>query len=158
VWSDDRVEQFIGRLLRIGVLTAAAVVLAGAAAFLAHVGHTPANFLIFRDDHTEIGSIGAIVRRALAGDSRAIVQMGLVLLMATPIARVALTLVAFALQRDRLYVAITALVLALLVSGCCGIMAEQRWSPPAGARRGHGPVETQALGSSGVTLMPRPIS
>jgi uncharacterized membrane protein len=77
VWSDDRVEQFIGRLLRIGVLTAAAVVLAGAAAFLAHVGHTPADFLIFRDDHTEIGSM----------------------------------------QRDRLYVAITALVLALLVSG-----------------------------------------
>jgi len=45
------------------------------------------------------------------------VQLGLVLLIATPMVRVALTLVAFLWQRDRLYVCITAFVLALLVYG-----------------------------------------
>ena len=45
----------------------------------------------------------------------AIAQAGLLLLVATPVFRVAVSLVAFALERDRLYVAITAAVLALLL-------------------------------------------
>jgi uncharacterized membrane protein len=45
------------------------------------------------------------------------VQFGIVLLIATPVARVALMLGAFVLQRDRLYVALTAVVLALLLLG-----------------------------------------
>jgi len=57
------------------------------------------------------------VRGAYRLDSHAIVQFGLVLLIATPIMRVALTLVAFWWQRDRLYVGITTFVLALLVYG-----------------------------------------
>ena len=50
-------------------------------------------------------------------DSRAIVQLGLVLLIATPVARVALTFVAFLFRRDRLYATLTLLVLALLLYG-----------------------------------------
>ena len=45
---------------------------------------------------------------------------GLLLLIATPVARVALSLVAFVLQRDRLYVGITAFVLALLLASLVG--------------------------------------
>lgn len=47
---------------------------------------------------------------------QAIAQLGLVLLVATPILRVATSLVAFALERDRLYVALTAIVLAILLA------------------------------------------
>jgi uncharacterized membrane protein len=50
----------------------------------------------------------------------AIVQLGLVLLIATPVARVAMSLVAFILQRDRVYVVVTALVLALLIFSLSG--------------------------------------
>jgi uncharacterized membrane protein len=53
----------------------------------------------------------------MAAQSESIVQLGLLLLIATPVARVALTLVAFILQRDRTYVGVTALVLALLLYG-----------------------------------------
>ena len=116
-WSDHEVEQIIGRLLQIGVLVAAAVVLIGAVALLVQHGHQPADFHVFRGASSGLRSVDAIVRAALSLDSRAIVQLGLVLLIATPVARVALTLVAFILQRDRLYVAITALVLALLLYG-----------------------------------------
>ena len=52
--------------------------------------------------------------------SRWIIQLGILCLIATPIMRVALSLVAFALQRDRLYVVITLIVLGLLLAGLLG--------------------------------------
>jgi uncharacterized membrane protein len=42
-------------------------------------------------------------------------------LIATPIARVLLSLVAFALQRDRTYVVVTLIVLVVLLSGLFGV-------------------------------------
>jgi uncharacterized membrane protein len=116
-WSEHQVEQVIGRLLQVGVLVAAAVVAVGGALLLAQYGGDRADFRTFRGDPGPLGTLAGIARGALALDSRAIVQLGLVLLIATPVARVALTLAAFVVRRDRLYVAITALVLALLLYG-----------------------------------------
>jgi len=114
---DERIERIIGRLLQIGVLAAAAVVLIGGSMLLAQYGRNPASFGRFGGEDPVLKSIGAILREVGTGDSRAIVQLGLVLLIATPVARVALTLGAFALQRDRLYVVVTSIVLALLLYG-----------------------------------------
>ena len=115
--SDDAVEQFIGRLLQIGVLIAAAVTLVGGALLLTQHGRSPADYGTFRGEPAYLRSLAGIARAAWTRDSRAIVQLGLALLIATPIARVAFTLVAFALQRDRVYVGVTLLVLALLLFG-----------------------------------------
>jgi uncharacterized membrane protein len=49
------------------------------------------------------------------GDPATIIQLGVLLLIATPVARVAFALVAFAIERDRLYVAVSATVLAVLL-------------------------------------------
>lgn len=49
--------------------------------------------------------------------SESIVQLGIALLIATPVVRVAVTLFAFSRQRDRTYVIITAIVLSLLLYG-----------------------------------------
>lgn len=114
---DEQIEIVIGRLLQIGVLVAAFVVIIGGAILLARHGGTIASFGQFRGEESLLRSIGSIVHGVLRGDSSAIVQLGLVLLIATPVARVALTLGAFVLQRDRLYIAITTLVLALLLYG-----------------------------------------
>ncbi len=110
-------EQLIGRLLQVGVLLAAFVVAAGGIALLAHYGTQTADFRVFVPGVASLRSVGGILAGARALDSRSVAQLGLVLLIATPVARVALTLVAFIYQRDRLYVAITTLVLALLVYG-----------------------------------------
>ncbi|MHB1222996.1 MAG: DUF1634 domain-containing protein [Gemmatimonadaceae bacterium] len=110
-------EQVVGRLLQVGVLVAALVVVIGGALLLADHGGARADFSVFRGESSRLRSVGAIVGGALTGDSRAIVQLGLVLLIATPVTRVAFTLVAFVIQRDRLYVALTATVLALLLYG-----------------------------------------
>lgn len=113
--GDHAVEQRIGRLLQIGVLVSALVVIIGGIALLSRHGAVRADFRSFRGEPSELSSIGGIVRGAGRLDSAAIVQLGLVLLIATPVMRVGLTLIAFRRQRDRLYVVITAFVLTLLV-------------------------------------------
>jgi uncharacterized membrane protein len=116
-WTDHAVEQLIGRLLQFGVLFAAAVVLGGGALVLVQHGRAPIAYSVFNGEPAQLRSIAGIVRGVMTVDSKAIVQLGLLLLIATPVARVAFTLVAFLLQRDRTYVIVTALVLALLLYG-----------------------------------------
>ena len=115
--TDHAVEQVVGRLLQLGVLLAALVVLVGGVLLLAQHGGTPISFSMFRGEPESLRSIAGIVHGVRAAQSDSIVQLGLLLLIATPVARVALTLVAFVLQRDRAYVGVTALVLALLLYG-----------------------------------------
>lgn len=114
---DERIERVIGRLLQLGVLLAAIVVAIGGVLLLAQYGHLPAGFREFSGEDPSLKSIAGIVRAVVTGDSRAIVQLGLVLLIATPVARVALTLGAFIAERDRLYIFTTTIVLALLLYG-----------------------------------------
>jgi uncharacterized membrane protein len=115
--SDHAVEQVIGRLLQLGVLLAALVVLVGAVLLLMQHGRTPVDYYVFHGEPDGLRSIAGILRGVMAARSEAIVQLGLLLLIATPVARVALTLAAFVLQRDRTYVVVTTLVLALLLYG-----------------------------------------
>jgi uncharacterized membrane protein len=115
--SDHVVEQVIGRMLQLGVLLAAVVVLVGAVALLWHHGSDRVSYVAFSGEPVRLRSVAGIVGSAMAMRSDAIVQLGLLLLIATPIARVALTLVAFVIQRDRTYVVITLIVLALLLYG-----------------------------------------
>jgi uncharacterized membrane protein len=115
--SDHAVEQLVGRVLQVGVLVAAFTVLAGTALMIARGGAAPDAFRVFRPETSTLRTVSGIVRGAGALDGGAVVQLGLVLLVATPVARVALTLVAFVLQRDRLYVVLTTVVLGLLLYG-----------------------------------------
>ncbi|MEO8909641.1 MAG: DUF1634 domain-containing protein [Gemmatimonadaceae bacterium] len=115
--ADERVELVIGRLLQTGVLLAALVVAIGGFLLLAQYGSLPAGFQKFNGEGPALRSIGGIIHAVFTGDSRAIVQFGLVLLIVTPAARVALTLGAFIIQRDRLYILTTSIVLTLLLYG-----------------------------------------
>jgi uncharacterized membrane protein len=115
--SDHAVEQFVGRLLQLGVLVAAVMVLFGSALLLVQQGGTPVAYSAFHGEPDGLRSIAGIIRGVLAMRSESIVQFGLLLLIATPVARVAFTLVAFILQHDRTYVIITTIVLALLLYG-----------------------------------------
>ena len=116
-WNDQEVQQFIGRTLQLGVLLAAFVVTIGAGIVLVQHGSAPADYRTFIAGPESLRSVTGILRAAIALDGRAIVQLGLLLLIATPIARVLLTLVAFLVQRDWRYVVVTGIVLALLSYG-----------------------------------------
>lgn len=114
-WTDERVELLVAGLLRFGVLLSSVVVLAGAVGYLIRYGHTAPHYAVFRGEPEELRSIGGIFRGALSLHSRAIIQMGLLLLIATPVARVALAVFGFARERNWKFVGISALVLAVLL-------------------------------------------
>jgi uncharacterized membrane protein len=113
--SEHEVDQAIGGVLRLGVIIAAAVTFVGGWLLVLQHGREPIAHRTFQGEPAALESIVGIVRGALSLNGASIAQLGLLLLIATPVARVAFTLVAFALQRDRKYVVITSIVLTLLV-------------------------------------------
>jgi uncharacterized membrane protein len=113
--NDQRLEIIIGNLLRAGVLLSAAVVLGGGAWLLFDCGRAHADYHRFLPPADTLRSPGTIVRALGHPNSQILIQFGLLLLIATPVARVVVSLIAFAIERDRLYVVITAIVLAVLL-------------------------------------------
>jgi uncharacterized membrane protein len=113
--DDERMDGYIGHLLRIGMLTSAAIILVGGVLYLVQHGHDPANFSHFSGISPSLRSLSGIVHNAFHGDSASIIQFGLLVLIATPIARVIFTVIAFAAKRDLMYVVISVLVLGVLL-------------------------------------------
>ncbi len=113
--SDRSIERMVSVLLRTGVLLSGAVVLAGGTYYLLRHGGQTADYHVFHGQPSIDRIVSEIVKGAFALRARSIIQFGILLLIATPIARVAFSLVGFALEKDRKYVVITAIVLAVLL-------------------------------------------
>jgi uncharacterized membrane protein len=122
-WSDERVETLVGNLLRFGVIISATVALLGGIPLLVKTGTDRVGYREFTGQPDMLISLHGILRGVLSLESEAIVQLGIVLLIATPVARVILSLFAFAMQRDRTYIAITTIVLAILTWSLMGGIA-----------------------------------
>ncbi|HEV3256916.1 MAG TPA: DUF1634 domain-containing protein [Gemmataceae bacterium] len=114
-WTDEQVEQVVGNLLRFGVITAAAVVLLGGILYLLQNGRARVDLGHLPEEPSDLRSPVGIVQDAVALQSRGIIQLGLLLLVLTPIARVTFSIYAFARQRDWTYVVVTVIVLAVLL-------------------------------------------
>lgn len=114
--DDQQLETIIGNLLRTGVLLAAAIVLAGAGLYLAQHHSDRVNYHTFVAGPQSIRAVSAIVHSAAHLNSEGLIQLGLLLLIATPVARVVMAVVGFALERDRLYVVVSLIVLAVLLA------------------------------------------
>jgi uncharacterized membrane protein len=112
---ERRIENTIGNLLRLGVLLSATLVAAGAALYLWRHGQTPAAYRVFRNDSPELCALGGILHAAFAFQGRGLIQLGLLVLIATPVTRVAFSIWGFAVLRDRTYVLVATLVLATLL-------------------------------------------
>jgi len=128
-------EIVISNVLRIGVFLSAAVIVVGAILYYA-VGNGGAAFSY---PHT----LGEVLPALRAGNFQAIITLGLLILLATPIVRVAVSIVAFILEGDWRYVGITTVVLILLLGSVFVL----------GALFGHGPIETMhpvGLGDFGI--------
>lgn len=104
----------LARLLRWGVLTAAGVVLAGGVGRLLNGGGSP-EVQTFHGEPAKYRAVAGILDATMSGDWNAMIQLGVLLLIATPVARVLLSLISFARERDRTYVVLTALVLGILL-------------------------------------------
>ncbi len=113
-WGDQDIEVVIGGLLRAGVVLSAAVVLIGGIFYLAKHGGMLPEYRIFRGEPQDLRGVAGVIGFARAEHSRGIIQLGLLLLIATPVARVLFSVYAFARERDWLYVGLTIVVLAVL--------------------------------------------
>jgi uncharacterized membrane protein len=114
-WNDFEIEVIIGTLLRTGVILAATVVLLGGVLYLSlHALDVP-NYTQFHGEPASLKHPKEIFQGVMQLDARAIIQLGLLLLIATPVVRVAFSAVAFAIERDSMYVIITLIVLVVLL-------------------------------------------
>jgi len=117
---DQRLEIVIGYTLRIGVLTAAVIVLIGGILYLIQNGSITPDYHAFPATATPYDNLAGIVRNIRSLNSYGIIQLGLLVLIATPIVRVIFSVVAFALERDVLYAVATLIVLAVLLYSLLG--------------------------------------
>jgi uncharacterized membrane protein len=120
LWTDRKVEDLIGNLLRTGVLLSAFVVFCGGVVYLARHGNEPADYRVFHGEPSDLRTIAGVLREALSFQGRGIIQLGLLLLIATPVARVGLSILGFAAERDRMYVGFAAIVLVILLYSLFG--------------------------------------
>jgi uncharacterized membrane protein len=120
ITANRRTEKFIGALLRTGVILAALIVLTGGVLDLFRSSAPATNYRVFQGEPAELRSLTGIVHAAREFNGRALIQLGLVVLIATPIARVVFSLFVFLYERDWTYVLIILVVLGLLLYSLSG--------------------------------------
>jgi uncharacterized membrane protein len=118
--ADQKIDQIMGNLLRAGVVLAAAIVLMGGIVFLVRHPMPVTNYRVFSGEPVQLRTISGIFHEALAFHGSALIQLGILALIATPVARVAFSFFAFLYQRDWTYVLVTMFVLGLLVYSLLG--------------------------------------
>ena len=114
--TDQTLERWISALLRIGVVLSALLVLTGGVLYLLRHGHEVVAYQVFQPKESSDRRIAEIIEEALVGRGRSIIQLGLLLLIATPIARVAASLIGFLFEQDKTYLVITLIVLIVLLA------------------------------------------
>lgn len=119
-WTDERVEKILGTLLQSGVIISGLVVLAGGILYMLRYGHDSVQYENFVAGRERLRGLKGVVNNALHGDARAIVECGLLLLIATPVVRVVFSIIGFALEKDRLYVVLTLIVFLVLLYSLFG--------------------------------------
>ena len=119
--SDDSgaMRPIVSGLLRYGVIFSALVTLVGLGFLLVQVG--PKAFVtmpsIRAPETTDLTSLRAVLRELVPPEPEAVMDAGILLLIATPAVTVGTAAIGFALEKDWLYVWITTFVFAMLMLG-----------------------------------------
>jgi uncharacterized membrane protein len=113
--TEKRFDMLLGTVLRTGVLISAAVVVLGGVVYLSDRAVSTPDYHVFKEEPADLRSVSGIISDATALDGRGLIQLGVLALIATPIARVVFSVIGFAGQRDWLYVGVTLAVLLLLI-------------------------------------------
>ena len=119
-WTDEEFDTLLGTVLRAGVLISATVILCGGVVYLLRHGLSAPEYGVFRGEPGDLQSVSGIVSDARSFSGRGMIQLGVLLLIATPIARVVFSVGGFVRQRNWRYVAIIAIVLILLAFSLSG--------------------------------------
>lgn len=120
-FADHDIEQFIGLQLRFGVISASLIVLTGGILYLISSGNLPLpRYDLFIGEKAGLVTGGQILHGALALNPKGIIQLGVVILIATPVLRILFSLIGFIIEKDRMYILITLVVLSVMMFSIFG--------------------------------------
>lgn len=112
---DAALENVIGQVLRYGVLLASVIVATGGIVYLFRHGSEPPRFHEFRGEPSKMREMRPLWSAILHGEGRPLIQLGLLVLIATPIVRILLSVGGYWREKDYLYVALTLVVLTVIL-------------------------------------------
>lgn len=114
-WSDQDIETLVGQVLRAGVITACLIVLTGGIYYIFKHGlEQVPDHSHFSGETGNYTTLTGILYGVLSLRASQIIQLGVVVLIATPILRILCSLFGFILEKDKLYIAITLTVLLII--------------------------------------------
>jgi uncharacterized membrane protein len=123
-FKDTDMQAVIGWILRAGVLVSMSVIFIGGVIYLYRHGQTHVDYSKFVGVPDFVNNPGGIIHGIFTLRGRAIIQAGVILLIATPVIRVLFSAIGFIMEKDYLYTGITILVLfiilASMISGHAG--------------------------------------
>jgi uncharacterized membrane protein len=116
----ERMNSIIGNVLRFGVIISAAVVILGIVRLALLSGSVDtASYLVYNSGAVPHGTFPTSLSALLSGlgsfDPTSLIELGVIILIATPVSRVAISVFLFAAEKDKLYIMVTAVVLVLLL-------------------------------------------
>lgn len=121
-WAERDMELFIGKFLRYGVITSCIITMFGGILYLYQHGGQMPDYSPIPDGQPFPGvahylrELSTILPRMATFDGAAIIQFGVCVLIATPILRIVISVIAFLVEKDYLYVGITLVVLSIILA------------------------------------------
>ncbi len=118
--SESPIQRSMTAVLRWITVGAGMVILTGGVLLLLRHGGAPTAFHTFIGEPASLRSVPQIVTAAFHGHALAIIQLGILLLVTTPVLRVLFVGIGYVIERDWLYVTVAGIVLAVLGSSLLG--------------------------------------
>lgn len=118
--TDYDMQQLIGQVLRTGVFLSGTITSIGGIWYLFQEGAGIPHYGTFVGEPAGFTSLTGIYRGLLEGSAAETIQLGVVILIATPIIRIIFSLFSFILEKDRLYIIITLIVLCVIMGSMFG--------------------------------------
>jgi uncharacterized membrane protein len=119
-FKEKDMQSVIGWILRTGVFISMSVVFIGGVLFIYRHGQATANYHTFKGIPDFVHTLPGIINGIFTLKGQAIIQAGIILLIATPVIRVVFSAIGFVLERDYLYVGITLVVLLIIFFSMLG--------------------------------------
>lgn len=111
-FKEKDLQQLVGNILRWGVIIAMTIVIIGFVVYIFQKGTQPIDYSVFNP--VRFQGFAHMMEGLSLGRSESIIQTGVLLLIATPIARIVFAMIGYGLERDRLYVIISLIILAII--------------------------------------------
>ncbi|RTL53239.1 MAG: DUF1634 domain-containing protein [Sphingobacteriales bacterium] len=114
ILQDDDLEFAMGNLLRLGVIISSIIVVIGGIIYLYKHGMQIPEYATFTGDKSMFNAVTKIFKGLKEWKGQAIIQLGIMVLIFTPIARIVFSFIGFLIEKDLLYMLLTLIVLAII--------------------------------------------